>query len=246
MASEKVNEVKKWDINNFVKTSEEPPAKKPKIETRMWTSEGRMFQEKVFYLNKSTTKYAIVGVHPTELRPKMKICDRASGAHILINMFEFVYFIRHIKCAMNPDPEDDGTDDTGESGVSIQPVSKNVWKITTNSNGFGLAMHRISLEKLLEIEGWIFNEMKERLRGDDYADALEAIRKATTGFNEGQILDFLNGVKLKGIRESMKSILPRQDNYELCYDIACDLMCNREYFLTLAEYDEGFFRRILF
>ncbi len=54
-------------------------AKKRKLQLGLWTCEGRMFYEKVIFLNKSTTKFVIVGIDPVAFSPKMKFCDRATG-----------------------------------------------------------------------------------------------------------------------------------------------------------------------
>lgn len=52
-----------------------PPLKMAKSDasastTQLWTSEKRMFGEKIFYLNKSTTKYVIVGYEALTLDRK--------------------------------------------------------------------------------------------------------------------------------------------------------------------------------
>lgn len=51
---------------------------------KMWTNEGRMFDERIIYLNKSTSKFVIIGVDIITFEPTMKICDRATGLFFTI------------------------------------------------------------------------------------------------------------------------------------------------------------------
>lgn len=64
-----------------------PAAKVPKLGMR--NRETRMFNETILFLNKSTTKFLIIGINPVEFTPNLRICDRSSGDHISMNRRDF-------------------------------------------------------------------------------------------------------------------------------------------------------------
>lgn len=61
---------------------------------KLWAHEGRLFDEKFIYLNRSTTKYVTVGLEPEFYEPRIRICDRLSGNHITLKIESMVNFYR--------------------------------------------------------------------------------------------------------------------------------------------------------
>lgn len=205
------------------------PLAKLKTENKLVRNEGRMFYEKMVFLSKSMSKYAVVGVHPLTFKPHMKICDRSTGTFFPVTMAEFVNFIQRVKCLLNNEVFEDVIK---VFDVNIIPLSENVWKFES-IEGNGVAMHRICLEKLLRVEPCIFYEMTQRLYfGESCKDVVEKIRYETVDFDERKILEHLNKVRENAVFISVR------------YHVVFDLICNHDYFLTLEEYNEGFFRRI--
>lgn len=210
---------------------EEPPKKKKKIQSGLWTCEGRMFHEKIIFLNKSTTKFVIVGIHPISFKPMMKICDRATGTYFSIGMEQFVFFFRHITSLIDEDFPF-GSDE--DSGIEVIPISMNVWKIRTPTE-LGIVVHKTSLEKLIEIQDCIFSELNQRLSClEEYKNTIDEIRDATTEFSEREILKYLHEIRMNENVGSLK------------YQVALDLVFSRDYLLTLPEYYNNFYRRNVF
>lgn len=210
------------------KTSEE---KRLKSGSKLVRNEGRMFNEKIVFLNKSTTKYAVIGIHPLTFKPHMKICDRRSGSFFPVTMDEFAIFIHRAKCMLNH-----MVIETPPKVYEIytQPHAKNVWKFHS-VDGNSATLHRISLGNLVQVEDCIFRELKQRLfAGTAYKDMMKSFRFNTVDFDERKILEHLNTVREQADFTSVE------------YQLAFDLICNRDYWLTLEEYNEGFFRRVSF
>lgn len=60
-----------------------------------------MFNEKIVFLNKSTTKYAIFGTHSTTFKSTMRICDRSTGAYFSIDFDQYDIFLKQVKNLLN-------------------------------------------------------------------------------------------------------------------------------------------------
>lgn len=58
--------------------------------TKLWTHEGRLFNERIIYLNKSTSKHIIMGIDFNTFKAVMLLCDRVSGFHVPV-LYDEVY-----------------------------------------------------------------------------------------------------------------------------------------------------------
>lgn len=215
------------------------PAKQSKTTPKsvLRTSEGRMFNEKFIFLNKSTSKFVIIGIHPVTFQACLKICDRASGSFVSMTLDNFVQFVRYIRVLLDDPFADENFDNEDEDRIlklfSVESLSKDVWKIAP-VDGFGIAVHRLTLENLLESESCIYGEMFRRLCGEDYKKAMDKLRFETVDYSEKAILEQLQKMRIGNEHSSIE------------YQLAFDLICHHDFFITLQEYNEGFFRRVIF
>lgn len=199
--------------------------KKKKTLHGLWTCEERMFYEKIIFLNKSTTKYVIVGMHPITFNPMMKFCDRATGAYFSIDMEKNVFFFRHISSLLD---NNFAVDKHEDSGIISEELRPNIWKIKT-PNEIGVVIHRVSLEKIIELQDCIFGELNHRLLCmDEYKNTIEKWRADHTDFSERGVLAYLHEIRMGETVGTIK------------YQAALDLVFNREYLLTLPEYYDFF------
>lgn len=207
---------------------EQNSAKKMKIEKKLARSEGRLFHEKIVFLNKSTTKYAAIGVHPTTFKPLMRICDRSTGSFFAVKNDEYCEFIHRIERLLTDEPS--GILSTS-SNIRIEVLSENVWKFDSDE-GNGAAVHRITLENLLQLEGCIYTELEQREHwGLECQKVIEKLRFETVDLTEREIMVYLNTRRLDAVFCS------------ITYQVVFDLMCNRSYLLSLEEFNEGFYKR---
>lgn len=198
---------------------------------KLTRSEGRMFLEKTVQLNKSTTKYAIIGIHPISFQSVMKICDRSSGSFFSITSDQYIDFIRRIKAVLDENFIVDIYEDSEDRPLTITPLSQNVWRIETDE-GTGAALHRITLENLIRFDTYILNDLIQRKRwGRESEEVFEAMHFDTADFTEREILAYLDTASKKMEYGSLR------------HQLAVDLIINREYLLTLHKYNEGFFNR---
>lgn len=197
-----------------------------------------MFNERMIYLNKSTTKFAVVGIHPVKFTPGVNICDRASGNHFGLSSEEYASFMSKIQSRGDKKSADEYIEDT-TPGIQVERYSKDTWKITVVEGAFRntMVIHNSTLDKMTAVDTCIREEMVRRMRqGEDYRSVMAKIRADTVDMDAKQITDFLFNIRPKSLISS-KSTTQQQ--------LALDLIFHREYFITLPEYDEGFYRRYL-
>lgn len=206
-----------------------------KTESKLVRNEGRLFLERTVYLNKSTTKYAIIGVHPITFRSIMKICDRSSGSYFDVTSGQYLYFMRRVKTLLDENFEVDNpvfVDDSRDHVFAFTPLSQDVWRIESE-DGPGAALHRISLENLIRFDAYVMADLVQRETwAIDCEKEMEEIRFATVDFAESKILEYIDTISKKSEYGSLN------------HQLALDLIINREYLLTLQEYNDGFFRRV--
>lgn len=199
---------------------------------KMWTKEGRMFDEKVIYLNKSTTKFVIIGVDPITFDPTMKICDRTTGLNFSITLNRFNDFTRCVAKALgtNYTVRNENYDDD-DCGFTFTQLVDGLWKIVSNVPLplSSMVIQRVSLENYINIEHLIQKELTRRVGG--YVEFVQWIGDRTENMNEKDILSFLNQYILECHDDTFR------------YRIVMDLICNKDYLLTLPSYNAGFFRR---
>lgn len=211
------------------KSLEPPPAKLP-CTNKLWTTEGRMFNEKIIFLNKSTTKFLIIGVHPITFQPTIKICDRTNGSFVSISTLNsfmtFVTIIQHLLAGMEvrPDWEE-------QAGVKITRFGQDLWKIAS-PDGFGTIVHRVSLTNFLVSSRCIEMEVKSRDCALDYQSYVNSLRNDVVS------------KELKGswLKDFLFETLDCEDIEQPMYNVAFDLICNQEYFKNLPEYAAFIFR----
>ncbi len=143
-------------------------------------------------------------------------------------MDQNVFFFRHVTSLLDTDVK---RDEDADSGIEVVQLNENIWKIKTPSE-IGIVVHKISLEKIIELQDAIYGELNHRVGClDEYKKIVDGFRDGSRGFSESEVLQYLHNVRLAEKPDS------------LMYRAAVDLIFNREYLLTLPEYDLNFFRR---
>lgn len=209
----------------------EPPSKKFKAENhhKLWTHEVRMINEKLIYLNKSTTKYVIIGNDSTTFEPIIKICDRTNGAHITLSDKQADYFIKIVNKLISND-EYDAELENG-SGVEITELYPSIWKFK-EKNGFGtIVLQKISLQNLSYCSECILKEMCARLTDRDaYRSSLMEMRR--------EVADLDKTAKKRALLCFIFVIGKERENKKIKHHLATSIMCNRPYLETLEEYKD--------
>lgn len=181
---------------------------------QLWTHEKRMFAERTIHLNKSTTKYLIIGNDFTTFEPTMKICDRTTGSHVTISTTEkinnFCKIVRHIVYG----DEDESID--GDAGVLVEPVSPELYKI--------------SLQQFTSNDICIIREVKLREEwSSKYPKIIEIIRADVTSTPQ-----MSQEEKLYAIYQYMSRV--EEDEQALTTEIAFGIIINRSYLQGLEAY----------
>lgn len=193
-----------------------PPAKKCKIDQgSLWSHEDRMLGEKFFYLNKSTTKYAIVGLDHRTIRPIVKLCDRATGRYISIKHSALESFASVLSAIITGSytltyGHIDNIDPLLED-LKFASMGNCIWRIASaHDKASSLQIHISSLKNLVRIMDVIrcqiglyncdvFATMIDNLKlqikdmPDDEIDAflLKELKQPQNGFAEHQVLSDL-------------------------------------------------------
>lgn len=196
---------------------------------KMWTHESRLFLEKFFYLSKSTTKYVITGVDPVTFQTTMRICDRVTGRNVSISGPEFINFIHNVECLVN------GThsrEKMTECGTMFSKIMNGVWKISEVKGWGSLVIQTVSLENLVRGKNIILQALMS-YDGDDVSNFINLLRTMSIDVKEEDMLHFLEEeLKLCTIGSTRHQIL-------------CDLIIKQHSLIHLADYNEGFFRRVI-
>lgn len=192
------------------------PAKKCKPEqTSLWTNEVRMLGEKFYYLNKSTTKYVIVGLDHRSIRPIVRVCDRATGRYISINQSALESFVSVISaivsgsytlncgCIVKSEPQIER--------MEFASIGNSIWQISDGSIEFAcLQIHVTSLKNLVRIMdvirwqiglydcdafGSLIGDLKLKINGmtDSEIDSFlhNELKQHQNGYTEHQVLSDL-------------------------------------------------------
>ncbi len=192
----------------------------------LWTHEARMFNERTVYLNKSTTKYIIIGVHAKTFEPTIKICDRATGAYVTVSSLERIGKFRELVQKLVNGEQSFNAEARGAE-VQVEVLSTVLWRIT--SGPIGLTMHKVSLDNFLLFSDCIFTELNMRMDGAKYhsfiSELCDEIVKNHMTVND--VWKHLHGV----INDNMAA-----DGDKFRFSIAKDLVLNRGYFMIMDEY----------
>lgn len=200
--------------------------KKTTTRSGLWTHEGRMFNEKVVYLNKSTTKYVIIGIHPINFEPTIMICDRVTGAYLCISSLERITNFKNLVRKLV------ASDDTYEieakaAGVRVDAIpSACLWRLT--SGYVGLSMHRVSLDNFLLVADCILQEVHTRCNGERYKEFIGSLQQyiAERNMTPKQKWDYLNELQVIALNTESKHD----------YRVLSDLIFNRAQFMCMDEY----------
>lgn len=228
--------------------AEVPAAIEPKIQSKIikmgasaknakiWNYEGRLFCEKFFYLNKSTTKYVSFGLEPEYFVPVMRICDRITGNFITMqtaDFFDFAGFLRGIL---------DGTNKLNNipiehaaefCHVSFRMTYPDVWILMGTRDQSSIALHKSSMVSFVRILPLINESLQGFADGGTCLEILDEIRTATAGMNEEGIFGYLY--------EQVVAASPADIKYQLMYD----LIRNRDSLMAFESYNKDFYKRIV-
>lgn len=205
--------------------SEQPVNPRKHRKLGLWTHEGRLFNEKIVFLNKSTTKYVIIGIDPVDFSSVARICDRVTGTHVSMRGDVFGDFLSEL------DARYDGSYalDRLYTGPSIKVINDLFWISNDNSS---VALHKISVGNLVEISHLLYKEVRRRDKcNQTYKDIVDKYRDATARMNPAETTEFL--------RKSIKIC-----NFNDEYDVLFSILTNIDYLDTLDYYKENFFRII--
>jgi len=191
----------------------------------LWTREVRMFNEKFVFLNKSTTKYIIIGNDPIDFDVVVRICDRVTGTHVSMDAATFSHFLSHLTAAH------DGTYslDSLLRGVDIKVIRDMFWVKTAKDS---IPLHSITVENLIRIPRELIHEIKlhEDCRSE-YRGFFEKYRASTAGLDPSETTAFL--------RHLLSQLNRYSDRDE--HTFLFDLIVNRDYLYTLEKYKINFF-----
>lgn len=219
------------------KKSLEPPSKKFKAagnQNKLWTHDARMINEKFIYLNKSTTKYVIIGNDAETFLEGVKICDRTNGSHIT---FRYLPGFKEIvdgiitKGEQNPDLE-------SKVGVNFMKLSDGIWKIK-EENGFGtIVLQKISLENFLYCYEILYNHWFNRWNSSDaLKSAAMGMRSTLANLDadakKKEILSFIEKGNSNFITGGFEN---REERLKHC--LATSIITCRPYLHTLEEYKD--------
>lgn len=199
------------------------PCKMAKAETgnhpgKLWTREERMFDEKFFFLNKSTTKYVITGLDARFFEPVVKICDRVTGSHITIKKQDFVAFTQIISSILN------GTyklergfieESTQLYGIKVYSVTNDIWKfIQADKNYASVLIHKSSLKVFSQVQQLILDRtMSADTTG--YLSFIKQLRIITDTLEDpSTITEFLY--------ERLATFTPGCIEYQVLFDLICN------------------------
>lgn len=199
------------------------PSKMTKVETgihpgKLWTREERMIDEKFFYLNKSTTKYAIVGLEPEFLEPIVRICDRVTGSHISIKKENFGEFTRIVSSILNDTYKLERGFIEGSTllcGIRFYCVTKDIWKITqADIDHVSVLIHKASFMSFMGIAEFI----QRRITTADTTGYLAFIKELRLNTFD---LNLDDSVILTYLRKKIEKFDPGCIEYQLLLDLIC-------------------------
>lgn len=183
------------------------------------TREDRMLDEKIIFLNKSTTKYLIIGVEPITFNAKVCICDRATGTHISMTGPDFLHFMSEIQNKATGFHADCPI----QSAVRVN-IENNLWWITSLDQT--IVLHRISIDNIIRFGYILYCAVKKRLNEASlYQTIVNEYKTKTAGMDFDKTYELL-----------LNSFRQKTDG-ELEHTILQDLICNLAY-LGVDEYNK--------
>jgi len=196
--------------------------------------EPRMFNEKIIYLQKTTTKYVIVGLDMESFEPIVRICDRSSGDFVSIKLNDdYDDFARNVHMVVKGTYELDGHCIKGAAencGIKFELLGNNVWRLNSVAESTSIVAHKSTLKNFLRLYHIILRILMT-LDAEGYQKYINQLRDATEDMNEAEISAYLDKKIAKCIIRSTE------------YAVLLDVICNRDSLLDYKEYNEEFYNR---
>lgn len=207
---------------------------KTKHSCKSWSHEDRLFGEKVFYLNKSTTKYVNIGLDPESLSPLVRICDRVSGCYITIKKKNFNEFTRIISSIINYSCKLDRGYIKRSAllcGIKFCAMGKNIWKLTQVGLDYATVhIHEANFRTYLRIAPLISVHLDE-YDPVAYNQYIEELRCEIGEKSEDEIIKYLY--------EQLTKFKSGQTEHQ----VLTDLICNQESYMDLEKFNAEFYNR---
>lgn len=125
---------------------------------KLRTHETVLFNEKIFHLNNTDTRYIITGVDPENFQPTMKIIDKASGDLLTISTLETnIVFFDVVELLLNETPPHEG--DTVFDVSPVRAPRDMVWKISGKACDGTIILNRGNLENIHHFRHCIRREL---------------------------------------------------------------------------------------
>lgn len=225
MESQANKVIQNGEVSNSISSGDskqhQPPenGKRKEPSRGLYVHEGRMFDEKIYFLNKSTTKFVIVGIEPVNLKPSVCICDRVNGFYITIDGEMIGYFFRKLKAVLSGMVD---TDTYQDCGITIKKKGSNYWFM---NGDYGVVLHEISVQNLSFIGPILTAAVVKRAdESDDYESIINSFKDTTELMSCDAILFWWRS-KLDDIVTHTKP-----------YNILVDLIVNSAYLKKLQKY----------
>lgn len=202
------------------------PQTRKRSAAKLWTIAPRMFDERVFYLNKSSTKYIIIGIDRHTFSSYLRICDSVTGNYMTLEMAKFKNFILHLKNEISETEPYSKIVEDGYSfcGIHFEQVGfSDTWKLYSVIKPEMLFMRRASLEKIISIECIISRDMLHH-DGVYYRDTVATLCGETGDLTESELMVHLIAECAQAEYGSKR------------YHVLRDLICNRESLMTDRKY----------
>lgn len=201
---------------------------------KLWTNEERMFCEKLFYLNKSTTKHLIAGYDALNFEPLVRICDRVTGSYITLRKEHFTDFIGLIDSILNNTyiVERGIVRRPGDaSGINVKIMGRKTWKLSQVDLPHAvIIVHENSLKVVLRIARLVMDHLSRH-------DA-----QSFDSFIRGVTLDTPD-LPLDELVERLYSRLETYHPDSTEHTIISDLICNIESYSKLSKFGDAFYCR---
>lgn len=195
---------------------------------KLWKYENRMFMERILYLNNTTTKYIIVGIHPVNFEHRVRICDRTTGCHISVEKENFNAFLHVVKSVIektyklvrgiitSPDPV---------CGVKFHCYTSEIWKLSLVNKPYTSVFVDISgFKTLLRIEPIILKLLGETEDGKLCCETIKEIAEATFDMTEDESMAYL------------KTRLEQLDPQCIEFMVIADLITNKDSYINISSF----------